>query len=207
MTATAPPVDALRTPLRQLRIAVLDLETTGFSATNDRICELAIVIVRNLELHGVYQTLVNPEVPIPAATSAVHGLFDDNVKHSPTFREIAPAVREVLGKADLIVCHNVSFDVGFMQANLARHGLPVLTGSALCTMVSAKQQWPKGPNKLKDVAERIHVTVPELAQHRAVDDAELTARVLIQMAELRGATCAASALGGFTASAVAFVKG
>ena len=207
MTATAPPVDALRTPLRQLRIAVLDLETTGFSATNDRICELAIVIVRNLELHGVYQTLVNPEVPIPAATSAVHGLFDDNVKHSPTFREIAPAVREVLGKADLIVCHNASFDVGFMQANLARHGLPVLTGSALCTMVSAKQQWPKGPNKLKDVAERIHVTVPELAQHRAVDDAELTARVLIQMAELRGATCAASALGGFTASAVAFVKG
>ena len=56
------------------------------------------------------------------------------------------------------------------------------------------------------VAARIGVTVPELAQHRAVDDAELTARVLIEMAELRGATCAASALGGFTASAVAFVK-
>ncbi len=206
MTATAPPVDTLRTPLRRLRIAVLDIETTGFSATNDRICELAVVLVRNLELHGVYQTLVNPEVPIPEATSAVHGLFDEHVKHAATFREIAPAVREILGKADLVVCHNASFDVGFIQANLARHGLPVLGGSALCTMVSARQQWPKGPNKLADVAARIGVTVPELAQHRAVDDAELTARVLIQMAELRGATCAAAQLGGFTASAVAFVK-
>lgn len=206
MTVSAPPVDALRTPLRDLRIAVLDVETTGFSATNDRICEIAVVLVRGLELHGVYQTLVNPEVPIPEATSQVHGLFDHHVAHAATFREIAGAVGAVLRGSDLVVCHNVTFDLGFIQASLGRAGHPVLVGSTLCTLASAKQQWPAGPNKLAAVAARIGVTVPELAQHRAVDDAELTARVLIQMAESRGASCAAAALGGFTKSATAFVK-
>ena len=156
---------------RRLRIAVLDVETTGFSATNDRICEIAVVLVRNLELHGVYQTLVNPEVPIPEATSQVHGLFDHHVAHAATFREIAGAVGAVLRGSDLVVCHNVTFDLGFIQASLGRAGHPVLVGSTLCTLASAKQQWPAGPNKLAAVAARIGVTVPELAQHRAVDDA------------------------------------
>lgn len=207
MTVSATPVDALRTPLRNLRIAVLDVETTGFSATNDRVCELAVVLVRNLELHGVYQTLINPEVPIPEKTSAVHGLFDHHVKHAATFREIAPALASVLRASDLVVCHNASFDLGFIQAGMARHGHPIVTTSVLCTLMSAKQQWPSGPNKLADVCARVGVHIPELTHHRAVDDAELTAQMLIAMAEKRGPACAAAQLGGFSVSAAAYVKG
>ena len=77
-------------------IAFIDLETTGTSIGSDRIVEISILKLLPDGSEEVHTFRVNPTIPIPAETSAIHGIFDKDIKDSPTFKELAPKACKIL---------------------------------------------------------------------------------------------------------------
>ncbi|MBB5832495.1 exonuclease domain-containing protein [Brachybacterium aquaticum] len=114
------------------RFAVLDLETTGLNPASDRILEIAILRAdaqgRPLEQ---WVSRVNPDRPVGA--THVHGLTDADVAAAPRFAELARVVGDAL-QGMVVVAHNAEFDLGFLQAEFARAGLPMPRLVPYCTL-------------------------------------------------------------------------
>src|SRR5438445_9121835 len=109
-------------PLHEHTFAVVDVETTGLSARmGDRICELAVVIVRGGQIVGQLQSLVNPQKPISRGAAAVNGISDSMVRDAPAFRKVAPELVKALDGA-VLVAHNASFDLSFISSELRAAG-------------------------------------------------------------------------------------
>ena len=107
--------DALGTPLAEVTFVVLDLETTGTSPSECAITEVGAVRYRGGERVGVFQTLVNPGVPIPPTITVITGITEAMVLPAPPIDEVLPALLEFIGGA-VIVGHNVRFDISFLDA-------------------------------------------------------------------------------------------
>ena len=169
---------------------VLDLETTGFSATNDRITEIGIMKVKNKEVIDEFSCFVNPERHIPERVSEVTNITDDMVKDAETIETIFPKMLEFLGdqKETVIVAHNANFDVGFLKQNAKRLGYD-FDYSYLDTLSLAKDLFPDYKKyKLGKIAENLGIKV-EVA-HRALDDVDTTVKVfniMIDMLKEKGA--------------------
>lgn len=94
----------------------IDLETTGVKFSNDRICQIGAVLPGGKEMNQ----LVNPEMPIPAEASEIHGITNDMVKDSPRFAELANQIIETLEATKYFVAYNFLFDFQMLQAELFR---------------------------------------------------------------------------------------
>ena len=106
-------------------IAFFDLETTGVDLGNDRIVEIAIV---KLMVDGTKQTkrkLINPEMPIPAEASAIHGITDEMVKDAPTFKEVANEIKQYLDNCDLGGYNSNRFDIPLLMEEFLRASIDV----------------------------------------------------------------------------------
>lgn len=120
----------LRKPL-----VIFDLETTGVNIAKDRIVELAVVkimpdgtISTKPEKPGAdNRYLVNPEMPIPAESSAVHGIYDDHVKDAPTFRQISKGLFKFLHDCDLGGFNSNKFDIPLLAEEFMRVGIDFST--------------------------------------------------------------------------------
>jgi DNA polymerase-3 subunit epsilon len=99
-----------------------DLETTGINVERDRIVQIALVRIEPGGARRTFETLVNPECPIPPEASAVHGIKDADVRDMPTFSQIRQDVEEFLKDADLAGFNSVNFDMPLLQAELGRAG-------------------------------------------------------------------------------------
>ncbi len=169
---------------------VLDLETTGFSATNDRITEIGIMKVKNKEVIDEFSCFVNPERHIPERVTEVTNITDDMVKDAETIETIFPKMLEFLGddKETVIVAHNANFDVGFLKQNAKRLGYD-FNYTYLDTLSLAKDLFPNYKKyKLGKIAENLGIKV-EVA-HRALDDVDTTVKVfnvMIDMLKEKGA--------------------
>ena len=169
---------------------VLDLETTGFSASNDKITEIGIMKVKNKEVIDEFSCFVNPERHIPERVSEVTNITDDMVKDAETIDKIFPKVLEFLGdqKETVIVAHNANFDVGFLKQNAKALGYD-FNYSYLDTLSLAKDLFPDYKKyKLGKIAENLGIKV-EVA-HRALDDVDTTVKVfnvMMDMLKERGA--------------------
>ena len=118
---------------------VIDLETTGMRARgDDRITEVAVVLVHGERREVVFQSLVNPGRPIPSMISMVTGITNEMVAHAPPFEAIAD---ELLGMLSgrIFVAHNARFDWGFLDASFRRTRGLALTGPRLCTVRLARR--------------------------------------------------------------------
>ena len=104
-------------------IVFLDLETTGLNLTTDRIVEIALLKVDQEGKKVVKRKLINPEKPIPAEVSAIHGITDDMVRDAPTFRQIANEVKQFLEGADLGGYNSNKFDWPLLMEEFLRAGL------------------------------------------------------------------------------------
>jgi DNA polymerase III subunit epsilon len=127
----------------QLGYAVIDLETTGLQPSwHDRIIEVAVVALDPLgRITGEWSTLVNPERDLGA--QHIHGIRAADVRHAPSFKDIAGALTELLcGRVP--VAHNLRFDVGFLHDEYARTGIPIpdLGPIGICTMTEAVRFLP-----------------------------------------------------------------
>jgi DNA polymerase-3 subunit epsilon len=104
-------------------LCVFDLETTGIQVAKDRIVEISILKVNPDSSRESKTWLVNPEMPIPPETSAIHGITDERVKDAPTFKEIASKVMEMIAGTDLGGFNSNRFDVPLLAEELLRAGL------------------------------------------------------------------------------------
>ena len=104
-------------------LAFFDLETTGINLATDRIVEIAIVKIMPDGSKTVKRKLINPEMPIPAGASAVHGITDEMVKDAPTFRQVANEIKQFLDNADLAGFNSNRFDVPILVEEFLRVGL------------------------------------------------------------------------------------
>lgn len=104
-------------------ICFFDLETTGIDVARDRIVEIAILKVFPNGNKESKTWLVNPERPIPAVSSKIHGITDDKVANEPTFKELAPLVYQMIKDADLAGFNSDRFDIPLLAEELLRAGV------------------------------------------------------------------------------------
>ncbi len=154
---------------------VFDLETTGLIPSRDRIVEIGAV---RLDIDGTisrFSTLVNPGMPIPPRSTAIHGITDEMVAGAPKFKEAGYQFLDFC-KGSKLVSHNARFDLSFMQENLARMGLPLLPEGAFDSITLIRRAFPSLPGySLQSL--RISMHLPDDFPgdpHRAAFDAELT---------------------------------
>jgi len=166
--------------LAELSYVVVDVETTGGSSFGpDRITEIAAVVVEHGEITRVYETLVNPQRPIPPMVTRLTNITWDMVKHAPTFRDIVPQVADAI-RGHVFVAHNAGFDWRFVTTEIARATGERLEGRRLCTVKMARTLLPQLHRRSLDYLAR-HYNVEITARHRAGGDALATARVFLRL--------------------------
>jgi len=163
--------------------AVVDVETTGGRhGGDDRVTEVAVVVVQGSRCEIAFESLVNPERPIPSMVTAVTRITDQMVRAAPTFDVMADRVLDALA-GRVFVAHNVRFDWRFLVSELKRAKALGLDGQRLCTVRLARNLVPGLPSYGLDlVADYFGIENP--ARHRAGGDALVTGRVLQRLLDL-----------------------
>jgi len=165
--------------LGKATFACFDFETNGLSATNDRVIEVAVIRVRGGRLRDQWTTLVNPGDDVDVGRTDIHGIKKEWLVDAPTFAEIAGDLL-ALFHGTLLVAHNSKFDVGFLEAELERAGIPAsdLDIPNWDTMQIAQAVGAKS-KKLEDVARAVGVKIGKA--HQALDDTEALAKVVAKV--------------------------
>lgn len=179
--APLPPMTA-DTLLAEAIFTVLDLETTGLQAKKNAITELVAIQYQSGEELNRIATLVKPTESIPENVVAITGITDAMVANAPAPVVVLRDLCQLLGHSPLIVGHNVSFDVGFLQAKLEETGLQgyqsrVVLEQSLCTRALAKKLLPGLPT-YEGVAVAHACGVYNANPHRAEYDVKMTADTL-----------------------------
>lgn len=166
-----------------MREVVLDTETTGLSAEQgDRVIEIGCVeLVNHIPSGRVFHTYINPERPVSPGAVEVHGLTNAFLADKPVFATIAEEFLDFIEGAALII-HNAAFDLGFLDAELARLGRPALSEDQVVdTLMIARQRYPTSSNSLDALCRRYNVDNARRDKHGALLDAELLADVYIEL--------------------------
>ena len=106
-------------------IAVIDLETTGINIGSDRIIEIAIIKISPDGTRQVKRKLLNPQMPIPKASSDVHGITDEMVKDAPTLKQAANEIKQFIDNCDLAGYNSNRFDVPMLVEEFLRIGMEI----------------------------------------------------------------------------------
>jgi DNA polymerase-3 subunit epsilon len=166
--------------LEDCAFAVVDVETTGMRAVaGDRITEIAVAVVQGGRREIVFESLVNPERPIPRAIRALTNINDEMVRHAPRFCELAERILTAL-QGRIFVAHNARFDWNFVTAELRRSRDLRLDGIRLCTVRLARRL----VNGIRSCALDSLCRFFGLcngARHRAAGDALVTAELLCRL--------------------------
>jgi len=169
-----------------MRQIVLDTETTGLEhAAGHRIIEIGCIEIVNRRPSGRrFHKYVNPEREIDAAALAVHGIDSTRLQSAPKFAEIAGELLEFIDGAELVI-HNATFDVGFLDAELARLPGESRKVSALCrvldTLALARSLHPGQRNSLDALCKRYSVDNSKRDLHGALLDAGILVDVYLAM--------------------------
>ena len=160
---------------------VFDLETTGFSPIKDKIIEIGAVKVENGKITERFSTFVNPKIPIPFRITQLTSITDQMVMDAPDIETVLPQFLEFIGDA-VLVAHNASFDVGFIEQN-CRYQDIVPNFTSVDTVAMARILLPTlSKFKLNVVANALHISLEN--HHRAVDDAGATAEIFVKFVEM-----------------------
>ena len=162
--------------LSETPFVVVDTETTGVRPASDRLIEIAAVRLVGGETAGEFSALINPGCAIPHRITRITGISTGMVYDQPTAETVLPAFLNFLGD-DVLVAHNLSFDLGFINAELARLRRPNLANPTLCTLRLARRLLRGLKSKgLSSLIEFFGIPVDD--RHRALGDARATAVVL-----------------------------
>lgn len=168
-----------------LRQVVLDTETTGLTVDDGhRIIEIGCVEILNRRISGQsLHVYVNPEREIDEGAMAVHGLSLDRLRDEPKFAEVADRLLEFVAGAEVLI-HNAPFDIGFLDAELARMRRPAFARSVsavIDTLAMGRRLHPGKRNSLDALCDRYGVSNAHRKLHGALLDAELLADVYLAM--------------------------
>jgi len=169
-----------------MRQVVLDTETTGLStAQGHRIIEIGCIELQNRRITGrEFHRFLNPDRDIDEGAEAVHGISRADLETAPRFPEIVDDLLEFLRDAELVI-HNASFDVGFLEHELAlmKHPQPTIESHAtvLDTLTLARKLHPGQRNSLDALCKRYAIDASKRDVHGALIDSELLANVYLAM--------------------------
>lgn len=166
-----------------MREIVLDTETTGMEpAEGHRIIEIGCVELDNAIPTGRHwHAYINPERSVPQEAVAVHGLDYDFLKDKPTFGEIVGDYLDFTQGAHLVI-HNAAFDVKFLNAEIKPFGFGAIDNSRVIdTLTMAREKFPGSPANLDALCRRFQIDNEARDLHGALLDAELLARVYLEL--------------------------
>ena len=167
--------------LKDLTFVSFDLETTGLSVMDDDITEFGAVKMKNGQEIDRIQSLIKPKKKISQKITQLTHITNDDVKNAPTIEEYIPQILEFFGN-DVIVAHNATFDVGFLNEILQRYGYKKLRNPSIDSLALAWKLLPdlKG-YRLGNVARYYRIAYDGDEAHRADYDAEVLASVFNMM--------------------------
>ena len=159
---------------------VFDFETTGAKTPPCRVTEIGAYRLKKGKIVGEFQTLVNPETPIPPFITQLTGISDRMVKNAPKFREIADKFLDFIGDS-VLVAHNAHFDMRFLNHEISRiHKDYRVANPSLCTVRLSRKLVPNVENhRLKTLAD--YYSIALVNHHRASDDAHATAHIFVNL--------------------------
>lgn len=154
--------------LSETKFIVLDTETTGLDPATDKVVDIALIQVKGGEIKELYSSLVNPEMPIPPESSAVHHIVDKNVQNAPTIEQVKDKIRPLFADA-VIVAHNASFDSSMFP----------IKRPWICTYRLARHIWPDAKQHTNQYLRYwLGLDIGDVSVHRAQGDAWVTAHLL-----------------------------
>ena len=167
--------------IREATFVVVDTETTGTSAANDRLLEVAAVKVRGGGVVDQFTQLINPQRSVPRRITMLTGISTAMVFDEPPIAEVLPRFLGFLGD-DVLVAHNLSFDLGFLNAELRRAGHDPLKNPTLCTLRLARRLLRGLHSKaLSSLISFFNLIVE--GRHRALGDALAAKDILLRFIE------------------------
>ena len=166
-----------------MREIIFDTETTGLDSREDRIIEIGGIELDNHFPTGrTLHLYINPgDRKVHPDALAVHGITDEFLSDKPAFADVAEQIMSFFEGAKWIA-HNATFDMGFINAELARLGMPAVAPSEVIDTLSlARRKHPMGPNSLDALCKRYGIDNSHRTKHGALLDSELLAEVYIEM--------------------------
>lgn len=179
-----------------MRIAVVDTETTGFDPAEDRLVEIAGVIIEGddrqwgIDTGAMRSRICNPGRPIPVGAMAVHHITNEMVAAGETPEATAAAIFGELGSVDYWAAHNLEFDYGFLKS-MTCHPFDLPAERRICTWRAAEHIWPDAEGFSNQVLRYWLPVYPPLDSeqaHRAGYDAATTAAILVRLLSDAGLT-------------------
>ena len=171
-----------------MRQIFLDTETTGLAADQgDRVIEIGCIEMVDRRIAGgsagQFHHYLNPQRSSHPDALRVHGITDAFLADKPLFADVAHDLLAFVKDAELII-HNAAFDLGFLDAELARLGLPPLrrhVARVTDSLLMAREMFPGKSNSLDALCKRLEVDNSGRDLHGALLDAGLLAEVYIRL--------------------------
>jgi len=151
---------------------IFDIETTGLDSSYDEIIEIGAIRIENNKVVSKFQSLVKPNIEIDDYISELTGITNDMVKNAPKIEDVLPQFMEFVGN-EILIGHNVNFDINFIYDNLYINNYKVLKNDFIDTMRLARKLLPELPHhRLIDLADYFNIDFSN--NHRALRDCEIT---------------------------------
>lgn len=167
-----------------LREIVFDTETTGLSPQEgDKLVEIgAVELINHVPTGRTYHQYINPERDVPEEVVKVHGLTYDFLKNYPKLAEIAQDFIDFVGDDGILVAHNASFDINFINYEFKHKGFQTYPQSRVIdTLEIARQKFPGARNNLDALCRRFNIDNSARTKHGALLDAELLSEVYLEL--------------------------
>lgn len=166
-----------------MREIVFDTETTGLDPLKgDRLVEIGCVeLLNHLPTGRHFHAYINPERTMPMEAFRVHGLSDEFLADKPVFSAVAEPFATFIGDA-MLIAHNASFDIGFINAEFARLGMaPVSPARVIDTLMLARKKHPNAQNSLDALCARYGIDSSKRTLHGGLLDAQLLAEIYLEL--------------------------
>lgn len=166
-----------------MREVILDTETTGLDPNKGhRITEIGCVeLIDHVPTGRVFQVYINPERDVPPEAQAICGLPTEFFFDKPKFNEVVESFLDFI-QDDVLVIHNASFDIKFLNSELERAGKRLLSmDNTIDTLQIARKMFPGSPANLDALCKRFNVDLSKRDKHGALLDCQLLAEVYINL--------------------------
>ena len=168
--------------LSSLEFCVIDLETTGGNPETEKIIEVGMIRIEKRKITEERNFLINPHKDIPEFVQKLTGIKNADVQHSPKIEEVIDEICHFIGDS-VLVAHNTSFDIPFLNGVLKKLGRPSLDNKVICTNIMTKYLIPEIMSSNLSYMSEIF-NIPHSNAHRAVEDAKATANLLLKYMEI-----------------------
>jgi len=161
---------------------VVDIETTGLSASEHEIIEIAALRVEDNNISDAFQSLVKPGSPVPAHIEKLTGLSTESLANGRSLREVMPEFISFINNS-AIVCHNAEFDFAFLNAACERCGLPLFLNKQIDTMKIARKKITRIKNyKLASLLD--YFDIKREQSHRGMEECIATQQLYVKLMEI-----------------------